>query len=1594
MNLMMLPIHRPVAVSMFFVAILLLGWIAWFRLPVELFPSLEGDRITVQFDRPGSEPGVVEREILLPLEAAVSGIADVNETFGEVRGARGQLSIQLESGSDIKVRQLEVQRIVADLQRSQPPGTRLDVRSGGTGEIASLAMMIHVLGPDADADALYDVVEQLVAPRFVSVPGVSQALVSGGAGRQVTVTVDPDRAVALGLTTDAVTRAIGQSVGYLRHLGNLEDGSGRTSVLIDERPRSVRALGDVQVQTGNRALVRHVADVDFGYGIETNLFRVNGKPTVGLVVFQEQSTNLVRLGGALRQRVDEVRDELAAQGIDLVIGFDAADAVQVQIDRLAKLGASGFVVALLVLYFFIRQWRAVLVVGLSVPISLMAALSLLYLAGQSLNLITLFGLALAIGLVVDNSVVVFEAVQRHVEHGLVIEAAVETGLRRTMRAIIASSVTTAVVFLPLVFVDLENRLLAELSLVVTLSILLPLAASLVVAVGLVPLLAHRLAAPAARVRLAALHERRMARGGVIAPDPAKIIFNGVVASALRQPQTWITGIIIAIMVTIVVAVPWVGVNSSSREPDDGDTVQLLARFPGAAGSIDEASRAMARLEAVVIPMPGVEMVEAQINEDGGTITAHLLDPDERPPGFKARDVRNLIRGEAKKIKGLDILRPGEESRGSGGGKGGGEAAGLGSTAAEIVLSGPDSSQLQALAQTIEGQLKSMSIIESAWTSTRPGLKEFWIEPIQQAFESLGMSFSQVLPALRLAGREGQRLQPGFVTDSGREYPLVVEREGARLESRGRRDLTQLRVQTPVGAVPVTMIATLREMPPAQVIAHHNGRREIAVNYRLRGDIPDTGPTRIAVEEQIADAVRSIPRPSGTTIENQSEDDSINMLQQILVPAVLLLFLVLAMTFESLSLPLLVLLSLPLTVLGATWALALAGMPLGQMAALGALTLVGLTVNPGILVIDRMQQLVREGHWSSGAAALAAVRERTRPVLMTMATTVAGLWPLAISTGRENEIWPPFATVVIGGLITSSLLTLLVLPVGYVLLRKIDDIFDRVGPWLVLAWLGATGAIMAGFIVGEVLTSVLWQVCVGLLVGNGLLAVIVILWRPKDVPEPDCSAGPPRLEVRHLYKIYGSAGPVRRALLAPKAYVRRVLAMGGRAFHVDDARDRLVPLGLGAAAVVYIAIQVQSVFWSLIFALAAAALVAGLLAELRRARGLADATGAVFPGGPENHLAMMAPWLAIALCTWFLVLAPMLASDVAVRPGVALPGLAVPLIIGLILLIIQAMRRSARLQTAGELPKRLTTGSWRAVRNLWRLASLRLAGLDLPVTANLALNGVSFTIDKGMVGILGPNGAGKTTLLRQLAGVLNPTRGTILYGGVPMGAIQRHLARWVGYLPQDAGMPGSMTARDYLTWYAALYDLAPDIRAARVTELLEEVGLSEKSDERIEALSGGMRQRVSVARTLLRLPPVIIVDEPTAGLDPRERIRFRNLLSRLARDRIVLMSTHVVEDVAVSCDRVLVFDRGQLLFDGETATLADVAKGRVWEVRAEAGASLALPDGALSIEEKPVAEGGVAIRVLALDQPTPEAVPLDASLEDGYLWMLRQAEAGT
>lgn len=1575
---------------MLFLAMVILGTVGISRMPVELYPSLQGNQIFITYSRIGSTPEIVEREIFLPLSSRIRGLGGVTRTQASISNSTGSLMVTFHALTNIKIREREIKEIASTLQRQQDPGsTVITVRRPGldSGDVPVMRMLVTAEG--LHADAIFDLASDRVQPRIASVPGVSDARLLGGGGRQVNIFVDPDKATSLGISLGNIRGAIENSLGRVQSVGTMESGSGRTSVVVDGQVDSLSHLRGTRIDPARGVKLADISTIELGYAVGETRLRYNGKSAVSLQVFQEQGSNLIDVGKAVEQRVREVRREIQNIGLDLVITQNEANSLDEKIVRVYMLGAIGLAIALVVLFLFLRRWRAVMVVGISVPVSITFALAGLYLLGQSINLLTLFGLTMAIGLLVDNSVVVYESILRGIERGRSAVQATRIGLRKTVRAIVAASLTTTIVFVPVFIVGLEDPFLQQMFSTLAIAVVLPVIASMLVAIGLVPLLAHKLAAPAALKRIQQRRAARELRGGLRSPDVSKILLSGFAAKAIRHPASWVAATIIMVAVTLLVTLFFqlIAAGQVGGDADQANDVEVAIQVrEDKRAELDEIEHEVAIIEEHLLKKEGVASIQSSVSAEDVNLHISFVDLKDRPLNFRASDfqelVNSIITSEGMIVLQHIGLRRGFYGYYGGGGYGGGF---FGGGEKQVILSGPNPNTLFDVAHEVEARLKEHPYVQTAQVSVQQGGPELIIEPNRSALDAFGLTLQQAMSFVDLSGRGTQATSIRYPLSNGREIPIYIELESAGEKTLALRELRELRVQTPKGVLPVSALASVRKGPPPVTITYTNGRREMPVFYRLDRDVPESGPTRIDIENQIEEFIHEIPLPAGYVLDTPSEAEQFNYVQKLILPVLGLLFLVLAFTFESLAVPVLVFLAIPLVIVGSLWGLVVTGTPFATMALMGFFVLAGLSINPSILLLDRMQQFSRAG-FTRGAAAFAAVLERTRPVLMTTATTVAALFPLAITTGREDEMWPPFAVVVMGGLVSSAILTLIIVPVGYVFLKRLDETFGRLGAWLMIGWVTLTIGTMYALVEFAGLEAFLWQLVVSVLIGGFYLGLIVLVFRRVEVPEPNVTDGPPKLVVTVLRKIYGLPGPIQTALNSRKDFVAKVLKVKGTIFTRVETLERISILLILAAGMSAIGWINSAAGWKLLFWLLASACLSWICVEIRKFRGFVTPEGTHRRGGIEGFLKILIPWIAIAVFCFIEILEPVYMSLVPARSNWFWP-----ILFSVLLLLGQLFRRSALQQTAGKLAPRVARGFMKYPRTWYRRMTLKLGGIDLPGKEIHALSSVSFTASKGMIGILGPNGAGKTTLLRQLAGILDPTRGNIRYGGVSIGTIRNVLARWIGYLPQDAGLPRNLSSREYLAYYAALYEIPPAERAERVRSLLTEVGLRDKIDEKIGSLSGGMRQRVAVARTLLRLPSIIIVDEPTVGLDPRERIRFRNLLSRLAESRIVLFSTHVVEDVAISCDRVLVIAKSRLRFDGSPTELARKATGKVWQVERDSTSSFELPSGAMLAEESPTPSGGKLRRVVAALAPSEDAKSVIPGPEDGYLWLLAQAQ---
>ena len=1491
-----LPIRRPIATVMCYATIVLLGVVAWMKLPAELLPALPSQRVQMSILRPGSDSDTVEREILAPLEARVRALPEVAETSAEVRGASGTLDVRFRSSADLAARRLDVQRVSAEVARTQPPGTTIDVNAANLSTFSRFAMSVLVTGGQAP-DQLFEAADSVIRPQLASVEGVGRVLIGGAAPREATIWLDADRLASNGLTPDQAVAAVERWVAPNRLLGWTPLGDSRRAVVLEGRIGELPRLGDVPIGAAHDVRLRQVADLSLAPGRVTTAFRVNGRPSVGLLLFQQENANLVRLGRALRERIERIREELKPAGIAVLVQFDGAAVIETELSDLMRRALHGFAISLVVLFLFARQLRAVLVVAVAVPVSVVAALALLFVGGQSLNAITLFGLAVAIGLIIDNGIVVFEAIQRLVERGATPGRAASEAVGRTVRAIVAAAAMNTVVFLPVAAIEGPDSLLQSMLAVLALAIVLPLLASVMVAVGLVPMLTRWYSAPAAQARVAALLKLRESDAGRL-PDRIRALFMAIVRVGLRRPVPVFVATAAVVVITTVVALPWIAVVTGNEPPADTPDVRVTVDLLPPA-SVEAASSIFDRLDTTALAVPHVARVESFVQEAGGALIVRLDEKAFRSGLVSAEHIRQALLTATRGLDGVRISLAAEgASRSSGSGSG---ADALGGASVDVRLLGVDSDKLMEIAEELRARLESMPDVGTAYVASQPARPERHLTPNVQAAAALGVFPDLPLKMLGVLRREGVPMRDGLVQDDGTEWPLLVR----RLSPPSGDDLSRLPLTLGARTLPARDVMRFHDSPPPPVITWHNGRRAVTVVYELSGHAPQAGPARQDLERRIRTTIAQTRLPPGYTIEVPDQALTLEWLLAILGSAAILVFVVLAVVFESLTLPWLVMLTVPLTIAGGAWALVITGRPADTMALVGVLVLLGLSGNPAILLVDRMQARMRRGCWTAGAAALATVHERGRPVLMTTATAVVGLLPLALSPDAARERWPSFAVVVIGGLVASTVLTLLVVPIGFVALRRLDRMFARVGPWTVCGWAVAAAVATVAVMTTDVLGSFAWRAIIAVVFDAALLAAVAAAVPRSHAPQRQ---GPTILETRCLAKRYGGPGPIARAWVRSSVAFRAGAHRSISPLERRWASDRLRVMLPLLAGTIWAGLLRSTAAWQvpLFFV---ASLIAAHAVRVSALRWM--------PGRDVRavkacaHMAApLFPWMALLVSVWRY-------GPWTSRGEIGLPALAV---LAGVMLIAQLGRRTALSTSNGAgVARHGLAGS--KLGALWRRAARLVCGFDVPRSGVLALERVNVRLTPGLIGVLGPNGAGKTTFLRLLVGILEPTHGRVLINGVPLTVADRSLTMAIGYLPQEFGLPLDLTAREYLAYYARLHDIVPAAeRSARIVAALREVGLAAEADRRISALSGGMRQRLAIARVLLRPPSILVVDEPTVGLDPAERVRLRNLLVSLAAERIVLFSTHLVDDVAVACNRVLVLSAGRLRFDGSPAEL--------------------------------------------------------------------------
>ncbi len=1038
--------RRPVTVTVFALAGIIFGLVAFRGLAVDLLPDISYPSLTVRTELEGAAPAEIETLLTRPVENAVGVVNGVVSVTSSSRADRSDVTLEFAWGTSMDFAALDVRERLDLLQLPEQAVRPILLRYDPS---LDPVMRIGLTG-DEELVRLRLIAEREVKRLLERVDGVAAAIVAGGLEEEIQVEIDERRLASLGLTADQVVTRLAQENVNLTG-GRLQDGQAEYTVRTIMEIRRAQDLDDIIVDNTGQGAVRlkDIAQIVRGHKQREVITRINGREAVEVAIYKEGGTNTVTVVDQVTSQLDAVRQRLRSAGrhLELTPITDQARYIRQSVEDVLQSALIGGLLAVLVLALFLRNLRATVIIAVSIPISVIATFLLMYGSHISLNIMSLGGLSLGIGMLVDNSIVVLESIQRKREEGMGIVEAARLGAGEVGQAVTASTMTTVCVFVPIVFVEgVAGQLFGDQALAVAYS----LSISLIVALTVIPMLASRqlhreeqttpqgplgrfffrLALGGARLLKVIAHGVGVVAGLLMA-IPFRAFDRGLgwVRDVYPRLLDWVLarraltlGVTVLLFLASLALLPTLG-SELVPELIQGEFFVDAELPPGT--RLDVTARRLANLERAAMKLDGVTLVYgiAGTSRQQGGIAGELrenlsqLTLRVKPPSSREREtaLMNALRPDLERDGDYAYLfgRPSYFSF---------------KTPIELEVRGYNLKLLDRLASEAVTRLRRIPGLVDVKSSTEGGNPELQIRFNRERLATLGLSVQQVAGVVR------SKVLGDIVTDITREDRTIDIRLRAQEQYRDSADsLRNLTVaQSGSTAIPLSSVADVtEELGPAE-IRRANGERMALITANLDGR--DLG----SASEEIQKALDQMTFPAGFDFnlggQRQEMETSFRSMRFAILLAVFMVYLVMASQFESLLHPFVILFSVPFSLIGVIATLVLFRVTLSVVVLIGVILLAGIVVNNAIVLIDYTNQLR-----AKGLEKLAALRQagqvRLRPILMTTATTVLGLLPMAISHGEGSELRAPLALTVMGGLIVSTLLTLVVIPVVYTILDR-------------------------------------------------------------------------------------------------------------------------------------------------------------------------------------------------------------------------------------------------------------------------------------------------------------------------------------------------------------------------------------------------------------------------------------------------------------------------------------------------------------------------------------------------------------------------------
>ena len=1024
MSIPRIAIERPVTMFMISMVIILLGGISLTRLPVDLMPDTQMPTITVRVNYSGVGPLEMEELVTRPIEQAVSAVAGLDRVDSTSSEGNANIRLNFAWGTDLSEAADEV-RTRLDRVRGRLPE---DADPPTVFKFDSTSMPIMGIGVEGDFDAvtLRELAQNDLSPRLERVAGVAAVTINGGLRRQIRVDLSREKITALNLSPDRIVQIL-RTENQNIPLGEIND-AGRTLLL--RSPGQFTDINEIRnlvvlTREGVPVYLKDIADVRDTTEDRRSFMRINGTPGIRMQVTKQSGTNTIQIAEGVKKEIDKINADV--DGIKLQVLDDQSKFIDRAIGSVTEHAMLGGLLVVAIIFLFLRDIKSTLIICTSIPVSVIGTFALLYFGGYTLNTLTFGGLALGIGMIVDAAIVVLENTYRHLEMGKDRVTAAIDGSEEVWSAILASTLTHIAVFVPMLFLTgVSSIMFGQLAAVVSFS----LAMSLLVAVTIVPVLCSRMLDAPHKAHAGAGVMARLNRKVDGALDSLDEFYARSLHTALNhRPTVFLTGF--ALFAIAIILLPRIGFEFQPTTDEGEITVDAEL----AVGSRLESTEAvlLGLEDRIRQTVPEAVMLITQVNGGGGgfgggamhrgNVNVRLVPRDERERSSDA--IAMQLRRELSGIPGVIVrARPSggqnQMMRGMGGGGGDGRLS--------IEILGHDLEMSKRIAQDLKAMLDTTPGVADTRLQREEGRPELAVRVDRDKAALLGLTVTGVANTIRtnVAGT-----QAAMYRDAGNEYPIIV-----RLREEDREEVSEVGdvlLNTPAGqTIPAKNVMVIeRETGPVS-IERKNQERVQRVNAETETTLSEAVA---AVQARMGEV--TVPKDFAVGFGNEVEEQakSFNELRLVLILAIVLVYTVMASQYESLKDPFIIIFSIPLAAIGVVGMLMATKTPFSMQAYIGVIMLAGIVVSNAILLVDYTNTLRHRDKMELRAALELAGRHRLRPILMTSLCTALGLVPMALGIGEGAELQAPLARVVIGGLLTSTIITLVFVPAMYTLFEE-------------------------------------------------------------------------------------------------------------------------------------------------------------------------------------------------------------------------------------------------------------------------------------------------------------------------------------------------------------------------------------------------------------------------------------------------------------------------------------------------------------------------------------------------------------------------------